>query len=423
MTGPEARSYLSRLADYERVLPRSYDKATFGLERMRHLCAALGHPETCFRILQVGGTNGKGSVCAFADSLLRHAGLRTGLFTSPHLLDVTERIRIDGLIIPDGLLGIAVDAVAEAVATLVPEERDSVTFFEAITAAGLDAFRRAGAQVVVLEVGLGGRFDATSVASPDVVTITPIGHDHQAFLGESIEEIAEDKAHVLRPGVPAILGCSEPALGIMKRRAHRIGAPLRVLGEDFGEWRGEVSLAGGFQRVNAALAVEAVGLLVPHMAPEVRDAALADTSWPGRFQVLDTSPPTVLDGAMNPEGARALAQELVQHFPNGQVALVLGMSHDKRPGEFIRALSEGGVALSRLVATSAATPRAMDSNDLAARLRAAGMHPTTEPTVLAAIEEARSSGASVVCVTGSLYVVAEAMRALAVSAEIVRRGP
>ncbi|NLN91501.1 MAG: bifunctional folylpolyglutamate synthase/dihydrofolate synthase [candidate division WS1 bacterium] len=423
MTGGEARSYLSNLADYERALPRSYDKATFGLERMRRLCEALDHPEASYRVLQVGGTNGKGSVSAFADTLLRHAGRRTGLATSPHLLDVAERIRIDGLIIPDELLGAAVGAVAAASAELRAEERDTLTFFEVITAAGLEAFRRAGVQVAILEVGLGGRFDATSAASPDVVVITPIGRDHQAFLGETIEEIASDKAHLLRRGIPAVIGCSGAALDVMRARAREVMAPTRILGSDFPEWTGAMSLLGDYQRANAALAVEAVRVLVPDLAPEVRDAALMDTRWPGRFQVIDGSPPIVLDGAMNAESAAALGGELARRFPGAWLALVLGMSADKRPEEFIQAIVGQGARTESIVTTSASTPRAMAADELARRLGPAGFASRRADSVAEALEVARAADPDVVCVTGSLYLVAEAMRVLGLSAEIVRRGP
>jgi len=423
VTGGEARSYLSTLADYERALPRSYDKATFGLVRMRRLCEALDHPEASYRVLQVGGTNGKGSVSAFADALLRHAGFRTGLATSPHLLDVAERIRIDGLIIPDELLGAAVGAVAAAGAALPAEERDTLTFFEVITAAGLEAFRRAGVQVAILEVGLGGRFDATSAASPDVVVITPIGHDHQAFLGETIEEIATDKAHLLRRGVPAVLGCSGTALEVMCQRAQEVEAPTRILGADFPEWTRAVSLAGDYQRANAALAVEAVRVLAPSLAPEVRDAALMDTRWPGRFQVIDGSPLVVLDGAMNEESAAALGGELARRFPGARLALVLGMSADKRPEEFVRAVVSQGARIEVIMATAARTPRAMAADELARRLGAAGFAARCAGGVPEALEAARTAGVDLVCVTGSLYVIGESMRVLGLSAEIVRRGP
>jgi dihydrofolate synthase/folylpolyglutamate synthase len=423
VTGDRARQYLSKLADYERALPRSYDKATFGLERMKHLLAAMDHPEASLRVLQVGGTNGKGSVCAFADSILRHGGYRTGLATSPHLLDMAERIRVDGLIVPEGLFGDAVGAVAAAGDTLPDGERDTLTFFEVMIAAGLEAFRRAGVQIAVLEVGLGGRFDATSAATPDVVVITPVGRDHQGFLGETIEEIAADKAHLLRPGVPAVLGCAEPALSVFRARAAEVGAPILVLGEDFEMWEKDVGLPGEFQRANATLAVEATKLLAPGMSSEARAQALVDTRWPGRFQVVEGSPPIVLDGAMNPEAAAALGGDLTLRYPEATVALILGMSHDKRPAEFMAAFAAACPGLGPLLTTSAPGPRAMPARELTDVLRSRGYPAVLRPDLEDALEKARDSGADVACIAGSVYLVAEAMRLLGLDAEIVRKGP
>jgi len=425
LTFSEARDFLKGLVDYERAVPRSYDKATFGLERMRHLCDALGRPQLRYPTIQVGGTNGKGSVCAFAESICRHAGLRTGLTTSPHLIDLRERIAIAGRFADDGLFAEAVSGAAEAVSRLPDAERTTVTFFEAITASAFVAFAIAGVDVGVAEVGLGGRFDATSVTQPRCVVVTSVGRDHQAFLGETVEEIAADKAHLIRDGVPVVLGCTEPALSILLRRAEEQGCPARVLGRDFRPVDVHLLPAPSeVQTENAACAVEAVRIALPEVDDGAVRAGLVGARWPGRFQVLEGAPTLVLDCAMNPESAEELGRELSRRFPAARIALLLGMSADKRPREFLEGLSAGSrgpkpAALTSIFACSAATQRSLPSHALAEALAPLGVPVTDAGPVAEALARAGPSGVDVVCVTGSVYVVGEAMRALGISPALV----
>lgn len=418
MTVERAIEFLSGLADYERALPRSYDKATFGIERMRHLCDRLGRPQDAYRTIQVGGTNGKGSVCAFAESILRHAGLRTGMTTSPHLLSLRERIRICGRIADDEPFASSVAAVADAVSQLPEDERTTVTFFEAITAAAFEAFRWSGVEVAVVEVGLGGRFDATSVIAPDVLVITPIGHDHAAFLGDTIEAIAADKSHLIRGPAPVVLGCAEPALGIFRARAREFAAPVYILGEDLQPWTGPLGLSGDFQRANAACAAKAVELLMPGIRAEAVAAGLCDARWPGRLQVIAGQPTIVLDAAMNLEAAQALGRELTRLFGGGAIALVVGMSHDKDATAFMKGLVTECPNVAHVLACAAANPRAMAADRLAAALLPVGISAVVAPSVAAALETARSLGTDVVCVTGSVYTVGEALAALGLGPEV-----
>jgi len=445
VTPGEARDFLEGLVDYERAVPRSYDKATFGLERMRHLCDALGRPQLRYATVQVGGTNGKGGVCAFAESICRHAGLRIGLTTSPHLIGLRERIAIDGRFADDDLFSEAVSRVAEAVLRLPDDERTTVTFFEAITASAFVAFALAEVDVGVVEVGLGGWFDATSVTQPRCVVVTSVGRDHQAFLGETVEEIAADKAHLIRDGVPVVLGCTEPALSIMLRRAEEQGCPAHVLGRDFGPVDSDLLAAPSeVQTRNAACAIEAVRIALPEVGDKAVRDGLAGARWPGRFQVLEAAPTVVLDCAMNPESAEELGRELSRRFPGARIALVFGMSADKRPALFMERLAAalslalpqrgrelpapalggraglGGEvpALTSIFACSAATPRSLQSHDLAEALAPLGVPVTDAGPVAEALALAGPSGADVVCVTGSVYVVGEAMRALGISPEL-----
>lgn len=417
MTFEDACAHLAGLADNERALPRTYDKSTYGLDRAAALAALLGNPQRAYPVIQVGGTNGKGSVCAFAESILRHAGLRTGLTTSPHLLDIRERIRIGGRLVRRDLFAESVGAVAEARERLPAEWRATVTFFEAVTISAFEAFRRAGVEVAVVEVGLGGRFDATSITRPEVLVLTPVGLDHQAFLGDTVEEIARDKAHLIRSSAPVVIGSDEPARGVFRARAAECGAPVHVLGEGFSPEELPLGLTGGFQASNAACARRAVELLLPALPQHALAEGLLHTSWPGRFQVADGPPPVVLDGAMNEQSAAALGRELAAHFPGQPVSLVLGLSADKSPEAFLTALVAEGPRIESLTACAARTPRAMPAEELAGRIAPLGAEQVElAPSVEDALERSRRDASGVVCVTGSLYVVAEAMRALGLHA-------
>lgn len=463
MTPAAALEWLLRLSRFERSGMRP------GLERIHALLDALGHPEAQLRILHVGGTNGKGSVSALADAILRAAGVRTGLYTSPHLLDVTERIRIDGApISPEALAGY-VDALAPR---LLAAE---VTFFEAMTAVALAAFRDAGVAVAVLEVGLGGRWDATNVGAPLASVITRIDYDHQEYLGCRLAEIAAEKAGIIRDcregrGTVALSAAQAPeAMEVVESRCRTLGVPLLVEGRELGvevvrsDLRGhrlhlrgpgwalrdlDLALLGLFQPANAVLAVGAVralaigaGLTVPEAA--VR-AGAATVRWPGRFQVVDLEPAgcpsgrdassiwsrglrpaasgpalpaglrpsgrrsLVLDGAHNPAGASALAASLRHYFPGARLGLILGISADKDRAGILKALAP---LATRLYLTAAAHPRATPAAELAAE-----QPPVDAEVVLAgdageALGRAlRDPATDVVCVAGSLFLVADALR-------------
>jgi len=417
LTYDEARSYLGRLADYERALPRSYDKATFGLERARHLCEELGRPQDAYRVIQVGGTNGKGSVCAFAESILRAAGARVGLTTSPHLVDLRERIVVAGRMVSEQLFADVVADAARAVDRLPEAERDTVTFFEVLIAAAFEIFRRSQVDIAVVEVGLGGRFDATSVAEPDAVVVTPIGLDHQIFLGDTIEQIARDKAHLVRGRAPVVLGCAEETRAPFRERAREFGAKVFELGVDFEPERDlAIGLPGAFQTNNAACARQAVSLGRPETPLDAIVRGLASATWPGRFQTIEGPPPIVLDGAMNPEAASVLGAELARAFPDEPVTVVLGMSQDKTPAEFAVALIAACPSVAEIVTCVADNPRAMDAVGLASRLEGAAERPVRVGGAVAdALRLARETARGVVCVTGSLYVIGDAFRALGVA--------
>jgi dihydrofolate synthase/folylpolyglutamate synthase len=401
-----------------------------GLERIEALLAALDRPEASLRIVHVGGTNGKGSVAALSAAILRAAGLRTGLYTSPHLLDVTERVRIDGVPVP-------LDVLARHAARIGPAlEASAATFFEALTAVALAAFREAGVDAAVLEVGLGGRWDATNVGRSLVSVVTRIDYDHQEFLGRRLEDIAGEKAGIIRSG-PALSAAQAPeAMAVIEARCRAVGVPLLVEGRELAvetlasdleghrlRLRGpgwayddvRVALPGLFQSGNTVLAVgavrafaEASGLTVPEAA--VR-AGCAAVRWPGRFQVIPGAagrPTLVLDGAHNPAGATALAASLRHHFSGRRLALVVGVSADKDRAGILKALAP---LASRIYLAPADHPRATPPRELLGQLPPVDADVALTASSDEALERALGEpGTDVVCVAGSLFLVADALR-------------
>jgi dihydrofolate synthase / folylpolyglutamate synthase len=425
VTTDAAVGLLRRLQPFERSGMRP------GLERIEALLDRLDHPEAALRILHVAGTNGKGSVSALAEAILRAAGRRTGLYTSPHLRDLAERIRIDGAVITREALARQVERLAG------PLEAGAVTFFEAMTAVALGAFRDAGVEVAVLEVGLGGRWDATNVGAALCSVITRIDYDHQEYLGHRLEEIAAEKAAIIRnPGGVALSAAQPPeAMAIIEARCRALGVPLLVERRDLrveevasnltGQrlhldgpgWTlrdVELALLGRFQPGNAILAVGAVRALAERAGIELPDAAIragcATVRWPGRFQVIPgrgSRPTIVLDGAHNPGGAAALAASLTHYFPGARITLVLGVSADKDRAGILKALAP---LAGHVVLTAATNPRATPPAELAAALPPLEARVTLAPTLGEGLAAALAEPpADVVCVAGSLFLIGDAL--------------
>ncbi len=281
--------------------------AKLGLERIGILLEALGHPQQACRIVHVAGTNGKGSTCAMIESGLRAAGYRTGLFTSPHLIEPTERIRIAGRPVEAGPFAQAFEQVHACAETLLREERIDLhpTYFESVTAMAMLVFRDCGVEFAVLEVGLGGRLDATNVVTPELCVVTPVDYDHESYLGKSLESIAAEKAGILKPGVPAVAArdSGPEAQGVMAARAAALGVPvthssevpisvitLHARGSDF-MWDGSpvnCPLPGEHQVENARTAIAALRHL--RIAPAAIRRGIAETSWPGRLERVSDQP-------------------------------------------------------------------------------------------------------------------------------------
>ena len=391
------------------------------LDRIRTLLAELGNPHERCRYIHVAGTNGKGSTCAMLASALRVAGFRTGLYTSPHLVDARERIQIDGRKISEEAWTAAFERVHAAAERLIAREAMEAhpSFFETVTAMGFLAFAEAAVEVVVLEVGLGGRLDATNVIVPEAAVITPIDFDHEAFLGSSIESIAAEKAGILKQDRPAVFAAQRPeALNVLEARALDLNVPVT----HSSSWRIEhlemdrfgsrfilmadreiaitCPLAGAHQVENARTAVAA--LRVFGVEPPAIQEGIARAQWPGRLQRAGSHPAFILDGAHNPAGGRALASYIRQFFAGEPVRLIYGAMRDKAVEEVTNTLFP---LAEEVILTAPDQPRALNPASLAdvvqhRRLRIA-------PNLSEAIDMARANPMTTF-ITGSLFLVGEA---------------
>ena len=409
-----------------------------GLERIEALLEAIGNPERAMTLVQVAGTNGKGSVSAMLAAALRSSGRRVGLYTSPHLVDLRERIRVGGAPIPESDVVDGMEALGSLVARL------DATMFETLTALALDYFAREGVEVAVLETGLGGRLDSTSVGLPAVEVITRIDLDHEAYLGSTLEAIAREKAAIIRSGV-ALSARQEPAVEAeLARRAFERAVPLLVEGRDLavrvrratleGQWLDfegpgwrvddvRCALLGVFQPGNALLAAAAAHALGASDAA-IRDG-LTGVRWPGRFQLIRAMPPVIVDGAHNPAGARALAASLAAYFPGRRGTLVVGISADKNMAGILGAL----VPLAeRVICTAADHPRAASPEALAALARQAvgdlRVRVETAPSPPEALRLALSEpDTPMVCVAGSLFMIGEILAQATENTDIFSQSP
>jgi dihydrofolate synthase/folylpolyglutamate synthase len=395
-----------------------------GLEAITALLGRLDDPQLRFRSLHIGGTNGKGSTAAMAAAMLQQAGYRVGLYTSPHLLDFRERIRVDGMLITE-----------EQVAALTDRLRDldqdaSTTFFEFTTAMAFEHFAETGVDLAVVEVGMGGRFDATNVLRPLVSTITNVALDHQEYLGRTVPAIAMEKAGIIKHGVPVVIGRLLPeALAVVRRLAAERRAPLYRLGADFhaegdpvtgfrydGLERRYVELScplpGQHQLDNAACAVamlelaSGAGIGIPE--PALREG-LRRVAWQGRLERVDQEPALVLDGGHNPAAASVVAAYLRryrQQHPEARLILVVSMMRDKDRKGFLSTL----VPLAdEVILTQAQLPRAATVDELAASVpeRSRPVHRRPIPSEAVRLARQLARREDIICITGSLMLVGE----------------
>jgi dihydrofolate synthase / folylpolyglutamate synthase len=379
-----------------------------GLARTRALLDGLGSPDRRLRTVLVGGTNGKGSTAAALSAILTAAGLRTGLYTSPHLVRVTERVRIGDRDVPEARLD---EALALVAAVVGPGER-APTYFEALTVAALELFRRARVEVALLEVGIGGRLDATNVVEPELSVVTNVGADHLDVLGPSLADVAREKAGIFRTGRPALVGAEgtpPEAMAVLEAEAGRAGARLAKVPPD-ASLRAASPLPGRHQAANLALAAAAARALAPLSGEAVREGIRA-VRWPGRLQRVSRPGrrPLLLDGAHNPDGARALAAYLDEEGLSGRVDLLFGAMADKN----VEGIAEPLLSRSRRVVFAAVdSPRAASPSWLKGRLGRADAEEARSVAGGLAALEAGGPGAPPLLVAGSLYLVGEVLRLL-----------
>jgi dihydrofolate synthase / folylpolyglutamate synthase len=389
--------------------------ANFGLENTLKLAALAGNPQTQLRFIHVAGTNGKGSTCAMLESIYRAAGLRVGLFTSPHLVSFRERIQVNRQLIPES-------EVVRLVEELRAANRESeTTLFEFATVMALKFFAEQKCDLVIWETGLGGRLDATNIVTPLVSVITNIAFDHQQWLGDTLGKIATEKAGIIKPGVPVVTATDAPeALAVIEKIAKEKNAPLKVVTMDDVPSRLAGTLApplpGEHQKLNAALALATVDALqkqIPVPDEQIR-VGLAGVNWPGRLQLIikETGGKILLDGAHNEAGVRALGETLEINFPKPGRTLILGVLQDKDWRQICEILAP---LAAQIVAVPVASERTADASALAAACHAA--NPAAEIISCGSLAEAldKTTAAPLVVITGSLYLVGEALELLGLS--------
>lgn len=432
-----ALRYLGARPDFEhRAL--QYGEHTFKLDRMRKLLGHLGNPHEKIKTVHVAGTNGKGSTVAMISSMLRSAGYAVGVYTSPHLIDIRERIQIDGH--PIGKTDF-VETVRE-VATAAEKLGEQPTFFELVTAVGFLHFAEQAVDIAVVEVGLGGRLDSTNVITPLVSIVTTIDLDHTKLLGSTKAQIAREKAGIFKKGVPALFFEQEPEVdAVMRETAQQVGADLRIVNKDI-EFSSRfcvtpdlgphtrvcmytkssrlehvpVPLPGEHQAVNCGLALAAVDILKGfgfELTEDKLTAGLAATKVPGRMDVVTERPRILCDGAHNPAAMNALMRCVGAHVPYDSMVCVFGCCADKDIGEMLDKLNLGADKV--IFTRAASTPRAASPDELQKLFQErSGKMSQVARSVPDAIEMAirAVSREDLICVTGSFYVVGEALKHL-----------
>ncbi|MBX0327552.1 bifunctional folylpolyglutamate synthase/dihydrofolate synthase [Oscillochloris sp. ZM17-4] len=425
-TYQDALDYIYGFIDPTRKAASSPAEALINLERVRALLRAVGDPHLGMPSVVVAGTKGKGSTCVMIEAMLRASGLRVGLWASPHLSSYRERIQIDReLISQEDLVDLA-GRLQPLIDGFDPEPYGRPSTFDVGFALALRHFAERDVQIAVLEVGLGGRYDATNVITPLVSVISSISYDHMGILGRTLSEIAWNKAGIMKPGVPAVTAPQPPeAVAALEAEAALVGAELYVaaggglLGPSgaapYPLEPAPGRLRGGFQRENARLAVGATMLLAGRGLPvDARAIAegLATAEWPGRFELVDGAPPILIDGAHNGDSARKLAAAIRDELRFARLILVLGTSRDKDIEAIVAEIVPMAAAV---VITRSTHPRAMDLDRVAAITAPHLRGPLAlTPEMADALDQARAIAGpgDLICVTGSLFVVAAAREAL-----------
>jgi dihydrofolate synthase/folylpolyglutamate synthase len=425
----ETLDYLYSYIDFSLQKTSRYSPERFDLGRMYEFMALLGNPQNEYRVLHIAGTKGKGSVAALCANAFQQSGLKVGLYTSPHLQDYAERMQVDGMPISHEDLVALVEEIKPNIAAS-PE----ITTFEITTALAFLYFARREVEVAVMEVGLGGRLDATNVCEPDVTVITSISYDHTDFLGETLAEIAAEKAGIIKPGIPVVVSPqNEEARAAITRIAAERSAPMieicehylyrplgkSLSGQSLEVWKagpGEpheqlsIPLLGDHQLVNAATAYSAL-MVAKDNGIEVTDLGLQrgfrTVVWPGRFEILRQDPALIIDSAHNRDSAQKLYNVLEDYFPGQEVVLVFGASEDKDITGMLTELKPG---INQVVATKSTHPRAADPDQLVSIANKLSLPAISTESVEEAMDEAEqlSDGKKIILVTGSIFVAAAA---------------
>jgi dihydrofolate synthase/folylpolyglutamate synthase len=434
-----AVNYLDSLVNYERVPRAKYTPSNFSVARVGRILSALGHPQKSFKSIHIAGTKGKGSTATMVAEMLRACGYRVGLFTSPHLLDIRERIVIDGRKVSEAAFARYVGGVAEVTRKA---RVSSPTYFEVLTAAAFQCFATENVDIAVVEVGMGGRLDATNVLNPEVVAITSISRDHMMQLGDDLRSISREKAAIMKKGVPAVSAPQVSAVKeVLREVAEATGAPLRFSNEgvdfsyrfEFSRSAGRharicmttptsrfehlhVPLLGEHQAANCSLALGVLDVLKTRgftIDDQEAMAGLAGVHLPGRMQMISESPRILVDAAHNAASVDALMRAIGQHIPYDSMIVIFGCQKDKDIPGMLRRLQLGA---DKMIFVETGSPRSADPTELAAQyVESSGKM----AQVARSLEDAMSIAESavtredVICITGSFYLIAEAMRKFA----------
>ena len=421
--------YLYSFVDYSLKHSSELAKAEFNLDRMFALMEALGNPQKQYPVIHVAGTKGKGSVSALCASVLRAGGYKVGLYTSPHLLDYCERIQVNGEPISHETLISLVEEIKSAVAQI-----PKLTTFEITTALGFLAFAKQGCTAAVIEVGLGGRLDATNVVTPAVSVITSLSYDHMAVLGDTLAKIAGEKAGIIKPGVPVVSSPQkDEALEVVERVASKMNVPLTLVGRNVryepltSSLDGQtlrlfdshqpapitlsLALLGRHQLENAATAYAALRASGLELSVEALQTGFSQVQWRARFEVARRDPPVIFESAHNQDSFAKLRETLEEHFPGKLAYLIFGASEDKNiPGMF----AEMKPKIKKLIVTRADHPRALEVEKIIELAEQAGIESEAVSPVKSALVRAlelSSKDGSIVLSAGSMFVTAEVMQA------------
>jgi len=430
LTYDEALAYLAQFINYEARQPVSYVPEHFNVQDFAAFLQTLGSPHLAFPSVHIAGSKGKGSTAALVASMLSQAGLRTGLFTSPHLVTIRERVQIDRqLISREEFAALVSELQIRVDETVLTHQRRFRTFFELTTALAFLYFARHQVDIAVVEVGLGGRLDTTNVLTPQVAVLTPIGLEHTRLLGDTLSAIAGEKAGIIKPHSCVVSAPQAPeVVEVFARRCQDQDATLLLAARDF-QWHVDMAtchgnrlhfdgcgqhlqdlhlpLLGRHQATNAAVAVAVVSQLQQQGWPITQEhirQGLAHVRWEGRMEVLSRAPWVLLDGAHTVEAAVCLRQALAELFPRQRVSFVLSLSRDKRIADMIATLAPVAHAV---IVTHFDSPRSCDPHFLVELVRQHGVTVQIEPDPVVALAQARrqAQAMDVICVTGSLSLV------------------